>query len=420
MAENQMRTVPGGWREPSYYSRFMIGIALMLGMLPCFSLIMGSSVVWYVLDFGSSLKLADYIDKALQPYTSSIMRNPADGFVVCVVMSAGVMLPLLGLYNLLYTMEYGFSFKMWYLYHLWRVGPMAMHFSIVNTLCHKEGHTYNGMFKQPYNSILRYSFNWWIGLFYGLAPSTYTFGHSRNHHTYNNEHGDVVSTGDMPRDNFMNYVAYIPRWFAYHINITTYIQFKVEKNEECANKMVMGSLYYITFVVIVASFSPIFAIAYILYPLLETGVFLSAVNWSWHAFTDPNDPTNEFVSSITILSGPFNVLNEDYHVVHHQYPGTHWTKHPELFEKHREQYIASQATIFEDCHAIEVFVYSVLRQYKRLARKYVDLSGKLSLEEKEELMRKRLQAVTWDSKEGASGVIAGADAKGPKNIWKTE
>jgi hypothetical protein len=31
--------------------------------------------------------------------------------------------------------------------------------------------------------------------------------------------------------------------------------------------------------------------------------------------------TVRYVLSITILGGPFNVLHEDYHVVHHQYPG---------------------------------------------------------------------------------------------------
>ena len=36
--------------------------------------------------------------------------------------------------------------------------------------------------------------------------------------------------------------------------------------------------------------------------------------------------------AITILNGTINVLNEDAHVVHHQYPGTHWTNHPRLLK----------------------------------------------------------------------------------------
>merc|ERR1711988_1883637 len=70
-----------------------------------------------------------------------------------------------------------------------------------------------------------------------------------------------------------------------------------------------------------------FATAYLLYPFLENVVLLACVNWSWHAFNNPNDPEDEYVGSVTILDGPINVLNEDFHVVHHQYPGEHWTKH---------------------------------------------------------------------------------------------
>jgi hypothetical protein len=156
-----------------------------------------------------------------------------------------VLVPALAAYNLWVTVTDGFNLKMWFVYHLLRVGPMAMHFAIVNTLAHKEGHSHMGMFKKPYHSLMQYTFNWWVGTFYGLAPSTYTYGHSRNHHQYNNEQGDVVSTADMPRDNFLNYLAYIPRWFAYHINVTTYLQFSAEQNTDYANKMVLGSMWYV-------------------------------------------------------------------------------------------------------------------------------------------------------------------------------
>jgi len=52
------------------------------------------------------------------------------------------------------------------------------------------------------------------------------------------------------------------------------------------------------------------------------------------------------VQSITILHGPINVLNEDAHVVHHQYPGAHWTQHPDLMRKHTPSYTSGQGSIF--------------------------------------------------------------------------
>ena len=67
--------------------------------------------------------------------------------------------------------------------------------------------------------------------------------------------------------------------------------------------------------------SPSFAVAYVLFPVAEAGILLAAVNWSWHAFLEPSDPENEYVQSITILDGAINVLEEDFHVVHHQVCG---------------------------------------------------------------------------------------------------
>ncbi len=71
-------------------------------------------------------------------------------------------------------------------------------------------------------------FNWWIGVFYGVMPSSFTYGHSINHHKYNNGPNDVVSSADKPRDNFLLFVAYVPRFFFYAINVSTVHQFWIE------------------------------------------------------------------------------------------------------------------------------------------------------------------------------------------------
>ena len=44
--------------------------------------------------------------------------------------------------------------------------------------------------------MCRNVFNWWVGLFYGVLPSSFAYGHSINHHKYNNGPLDVVSTSD--------------------------------------------------------------------------------------------------------------------------------------------------------------------------------------------------------------------------------
>lgn len=98
--------------------------------------------------------------------------------------------------------------------------------------------------------------------------------------------------------------------------------------------MVLGSIYWLACVALVWHISPVFAVAYLLYPMFEQSILLSVVNWVWHGFVDPKDPENPYVQSVTIHDGLMNVLEEDYHVVHHQYPGVHWTQNPKRFEKH--------------------------------------------------------------------------------------
>jgi hypothetical protein len=144
--------------------------------------------------------------------------------------------------------------------------------------------------------------------------------------------------------------------------------------------------------------SPAFAIAFVAFPFFEAMLLLAAVNWSWHAFLDPNDPENEYVQRITIVDGMINVLNEDFHVVHHQFPGAHWTDHPNHKEKVWNKSIDNRASCFRKTHAFEVFGMSVARDYDGLATKFVDLKGErdgcpMTHDERVDLIKQRLRVV---------------------------
>ena len=95
-----------------------------------------------------------------------------------------------------------------------------------------------------------------------------------------------------------------------------------ERNWNIVNKVFFGSVYFGVWCYIwVSLVGWFFTLAYVVFPFSEAGVLLAAVNWSWHSFIHPDDPTNdpteEYMQSITILDGCINVLNEDAHVVHH-------------------------------------------------------------------------------------------------------
>ena len=252
-----------------------------------------------------------------------------------------------------------------------------MNFAYVYSLCHKEGHATaarTGLWVPPFDKRgpMRLFFNWWVGLYYGVMPASFAVGHSINHHRYNNGPSDVTSTSDKPRDSALAFLCYIPRMLLYVSNVSTVRQFCKERQYLVSFKVIYGSLYYLAFIVLVVHWYGLnFALAYVGYPFLENTLLLSCIGWVWHAFVEPDDVENEFVQSITILGGTINVLNEDSHVVHHQYPGSHWSRQPQLLTKHAPGYDSSIGSVFYGTHCFEIFALILLKDYDKLAERFV-------------------------------------------------
>jgi hypothetical protein len=375
--------------------KLVLGALFLLFALPPVAVVVGGAVLWHYIDPitpAICMKLRDL----LEPYGKKVARRPEDSFLLGFMLKQGVFIPLFSFYCLWSTLNHGLSWKLVYLFQLVRIGPYFTSFAYAYTLCHKEGHTKRiGMFKSEYWYFANV-WNWWIGLFYGVMPSSFALGHTVNHHKYDNQEDDNVTTWDYPRDNFQHYVAYLPRWLAYHGNVSTVMQFYKEGETKLAGMMLVGTGFYWAFFGLFYRISPAFAVCYLGYPLIESSLLLSAINWAWHCFLDP-DEDNIYGYSVTLFGSTpqTNILNEDYHVVHHQYPGAHWTEHPRLYEKHKEEYIKNQATMLNETHAVEIFFLSILKKYDVFAEKFVDLSGQLTMQQKEDLVKTRLRTCTW-------------------------
>ncbi|GAB5362832.1 hypothetical protein AAMO2058_000832600 [Amorphochlora amoebiformis] len=381
-----------------------LGACILFTLLPFVGTVVATAVLWDFLDRGCTgrpldgvlMTFASWVNRATHDFNKQFVKHEADSYLLNAVVLLAIFIPGLWGFCLYSTITYGFSAYLCYVYHVIRIGPYFMNFAYVYTLCHKEGHSRIGLFKQPYGRVLNNVFNWWIGLFYGVLPASFAYGHSINHHRYNNGPSDVVSTSDKPRDSFYNFLCYLPRWTGYAINLTTTLQFFRENNSRVAVKMITGSLYWFLFAYAVYLINPTFAFWYLVFPLGENILLLACVNWCWHAFLNPNDPEDEYVGSITIFDGPINVLNEDFHVVHHQYPGAHWTNHPKLYDKHFQlkEYSKHVATVFKETHAFELFFLIILRKYDIMAEKFVLLEGTLTIDEKKALIKERLVSYT--------------------------
>lgn len=345
------------------------------------------------------MSFARWWNTVTAPYLVSFVKNPLDTFAVNTAILLGVIIPSFFFYCLQDTLKTGsVSLSLWFMYNVFRLGPYFMNFAYAYTLCHKEGHSRLGLFKGPLAPLLSCFFNWWCGLFFGVMPSSFAYGHSVNHHRYNNGPNDVVSIADKPRDQWRALVAFLPRWMLYSVNISTIRQFIQEGNYKLALRVFYGTLYAFIFISSIGYIAgPVFMTLFVIYPVFEQGVLLSCVMWTWHGFIDIDDPEDEYVGSVTILDGPVNVLNEDYHVVHHQYPGSHWENNPANFKKHfeREEYKNAVATVFRDTHAFEICALVLLRKYDVLTEKFVDVSGTLKKEEIHDLIVARLRMCWW-------------------------
>lgn len=381
------------------------GYAMLFTITPWVAIVVGSAVLWDALDRlfcgrpldGVLMSFASWVNKVTSGFNSRFVKVKDDAFVVNALWLLGIGVPALCAGCFVYTMNHGFSWTVCYFYHLLRIGPYFMNFAYVYTMCHKEGHSRLGLFNGSFNTAFRHAFNWWIGLFYGVLPSSFAYGHSINHHKYNNGPHDVISTGDKPRDDSVNFLAYLPRFLLYATNISTTYQFWSEGNKAIAVKMVLGSMWWVGFVAIVGYFQPLFAFTFLVYPLLENIMLLACINWCWHGFISPTDPEDNYVNSVTIYNGPINVLNEDYHVVHHQYPGIHWTQHEEKYHKHfdKGEYAEHMATCFENTHVFELFFVMILADYDFLVEHFVDHSNTLDKEGKRRVLEERLRACWW-------------------------
>jgi hypothetical protein len=235
---------------------------------------------------------------------------------------------------------------------------MYMNFAHVYALSHKEYHKFNGIFTDSLNSWgVGRVFNWWIGMFFGVLPGTFTHSHVYNHHKYDNNIDDQYSTGGYARDSLWNFARYSASfthfnflcfssskpfvfflfvavfvWFMYASNLSTIMQFTLEGRNKWALQVLGCVTYYLAFVRIFYALSPMWCFVSVVWAFFEGNLLLSVINWVWHAFIDPEAPDNEFTNSTTIVHGEHFIFHEEYHVVHHQNGGAHWPMLPQRFE----------------------------------------------------------------------------------------
>lgn len=387
------------------YALFLIGTFVLLLPIPWLVVVIASTMLWYGLigwtyKTAPAIWLGKKVQGAARSLARKIMRDERDSPYLLSYMGIGIIAPSLFFGSYWIQTQYLGANECWCWqnwlaaigYNVLNYGPYFAFFSQVATMIHKEGHSAKGLFKGPL-SVFNNMHGHFLSFLYGHVPQGYPMGHMRIHHKHDNAADDVTSTIFYDRSHAARFLIYLFEFalFWTGISVANYHYQKGKMKE--FRKMALGMLAFYGLIAITMYINFWFGVAYLLIPHMSCIFLLAAINYTWHAWTDPSEPKNIYKNSITILDGQYNVYNEDFHVEHHKRPQTHWEEYPVNFEKHRADYAKNRAVIFRDTQAFEVFFLILFSDFEKMADKFVDLNGDMSREDIIALLQARLKPV---------------------------
>lgn len=193
------------------------------------------------------------------------------------------------------------------------------------------------------NKRVNYWFGNWVALFYGYPTFAWIPTHNLNHHKFVNTEGDATITWRFTnRHNVLVAATYFfvsSYYQSYPIN--AFLEKCKTKNPAFYRRILLqyvawiggnlallglaiglhgGKTGFFVFATVVAG------------PALLSLWTVMLFNYEQHVHTDPwskHDHSRNFVSPIL----NFLLFNNGFHAAHHEHPGSHWSKLPELHEK---------------------------------------------------------------------------------------
>jgi fatty acid desaturase len=232
------------------------------------------------------------------------------------------------------------------------------------------------------NAWLNYYLPWIISPFFGQTPETYASHHLAMHHRENNLEDDLSSTMHYQRDSFRHFLLYFGRFF-FMVIPTLAWYFNERSLLKLRNRVIRGELAFFGMCALLCLVSWQATVMVFLLPLLISRVIMMVGNWAQHSFIEESDPGNFYKNSITCINTPYNhkCWNDGYHISHHIQPAMHWTLHPEHLQANLQVYATNKALIFEGIHFLHVWWYLMNKDYKKLAKRVVNIHGMFKSEE---------------------------------------
>ena len=172
---------------------------------------------------------------------------------------------------------------------------------------------------------LNHTIPWVIGPLFGQTPNSYFVHHMGMHHKEGNLLGDLSTTMPYQRDRLSHWLHYWARFITIGlVELTRY--HRRHDRSKMVRKLLVGELSFWGACALLATTVSLQApLVVFVIPVLLMRTLMMAGNWGQHAFVDPDEPDNDFKSSITCINTRYNrrCFNDGYHIIHHLKPSIH-------------------------------------------------------------------------------------------------
>lgn len=285
-----------------------------------------------------------------------------------------------------YQVQYGnLPFWLIYAYNFMWVGFGGRVMGGAYTFAHKEGHLphlYRPWIRNSVGNI----FENWIGCFFGNVPYNFTTSHIAIHHKLNAGKGDTFYQWDFDRSSWFDFMLFLHRIFLHTIGISSLAYFLSMERTVFFNKLLRGCIIFwviVPAVLLMVTKSWWFLFFIHLQPLFGMTYFLAFMNFGFHGFVefDENGQHIECVNSIAIVDGDDDYFGEDDHMAHHYATRVFYSDLPAYRETQMEEFKKHHASVFRGFSIVELSLFILLKDWKRLATYYVDYTGKMTQDE---------------------------------------